>query len=207
MCPRLAAATTTLALLAGCSGVTGRRREGIPDRVDIELVDVVVSPVRADGGAWDGAAPAAAPFGREFFHDVAATVPAPGSPWVPGWGGTGGRERPDPHGWAEIAVASGWLSDSARRWPGEGDGFLVDTLAAQFSAVEWRGVVFAPGTRLRVTVFDRDYPGDEMMGVAEVAYPALVRAYEVGGVVQVPVGDQTDGQVVSLGIAVKPARR
>ena len=45
-----------------------------------------------------------------------------------------------------------------------------------------------------------------MMGVAEIPFAALVRALEVGGVLQVPVGDQTDGQVMSVGGSVAAAR-
>ena len=184
-----------------------RRRDQLPGTVHIQLVDVVVSPSRADGAQWDGAMPAA-PFGREVFRDVAFSS-APGTPWVHTWAGAspgGGRERPDPHGWADLAISGAWVAESARRWPSEGETFLVDTLAARFDPLEWRDVPFDAGTRLRVTVLDRDFPSDEMMGVAEIPFAALVRALEVGGVLQVPVGDQTDGQVMSVGVSVTPAR-
>ena len=58
--------------------------------------------------------------------------------------------------------------------------------------------------RLRVTVIDEDLWEDDPIGVAEINYDDVVAALEAGEVYQVKVAEQTQNQLLFVGISVMP---
>jgi len=173
--------------LGGC-GSEPERPE--PLFVRVSVVGATVGPAKFDGSRWDAmtALPnLVAGVAREAGSETGTTILAAhvtGEVLAP-------FEKPDPAGWAELTGV---------RRPLTGCG---DTLTPTWSSAEWRYVRLSDATRLRVHLVDRDDIGsDEPIGDADVHAGYLREALEKGSIVQVPVSEQTHGQLLFVGVSV-----
>ncbi|WP_411280192.1 hypothetical protein [Gemmatimonas sp.] len=66
----------------------------------------------------------------------------------------------------------------------------------------WARVQFNAGTRLRVHLIDEDLMFDDPIGDAEIGHRVLLAALKSEKIYQVKVDDQTQGQILFLGVSV-----
>lgn len=195
--PSLTAALTLLVL--GC----GPARYPLPDRVSITLIDATVAPFDARGMEWDGSAPVAASLVSGLASALSHTVArgeterkaASVISFVAEAAGRG-IAAPDPQGWAEV-LSPGALP-LRQRLAQSGD-----NLRPRWSGVRWSGVPLTPDTRLRIFLEDADPIGaNDVIGTIEVGYDDLVEALDAQKLWQVAVADQSNDQLLYVGISV-----
>ncbi|WP_394849875.1 hypothetical protein LZC95_20760 [Pendulispora brunnea] len=181
------------ALALGVGGCSSEPERPEPLFVRVALVGATVGPAKFDGTRWDALTVLpnlVAGVTREAGGETGTAIIAAhmtGEVLAP-------FEKPDPAGWAELTGV---------RRPLTGCG--SDTLTPAWSSAEWRHVRLSDATRLRVHLVDRDDIGsDEPIGDVDVHAGYLREALEKGIVVQVPVSDQTHGQLLFVGVSVAP---
>ncbi|MCU0687983.1 MAG: hypothetical protein MUF34_38020 [Polyangiaceae bacterium] len=191
----IAVAPLTIALTA-CSCAS------YPERVRITVVDATIAPYRANGEAWDG-------FGRaplSLVQTLGRVLAPPGRPPEgPALGAAvatllaeaalSGLEAPDPGGWAEL-YAGGFprrLALPTRN----------NTLRPLWDRVEWVGVPFRRDLRMRLSLEDvDDFSANEAVGIVELGYDDLARAYESGQIYQVRLAERSSNQWLFVGVSV-----
>lgn len=189
-----ALAPLTLAL-AGCGA-------SYPDRVRVAVIDATIAPYRANGEAWDG-------FGRAPLSLVQAlgrVLTPPGRPPEgPVLGAAvgallaesalSGLEAPDPGGWADL-----YAGGAPRR--------LVlparnNTIRPLWGRTEWAGVPFRRDLRVRLFLEDvDDFSANDPVGLVELGFDDLARAYESKQIYQVRVAERSAGQWLFVGVSV-----
>jgi hypothetical protein len=188
------------ALLSGC----GPAPQRLPDRVNIALIDATIGPGTAQGKAWDG--PGTVPIAAlQEVSRLLATAPMRGKAEEAAKTGAVIAEitaaianvlaRPDPRGQVELLVggASRRLLLPERR----------DTLRPTWQGVSFDQVPLVEGMRLRIQLFDADDIGsDDPIGTAELTHEDIVAALTHEQVVQIRVDQQTQGQLLFVGISV-----
>ncbi|MBS2033074.1 MAG: hypothetical protein JST54_34695 [Deltaproteobacteria bacterium] len=188
----------------------------LPKFVRVEILSALVGPCKVDGTKWDGmgkcdagaqdkiakllpskmAALAAAASGLNPAG-AATTILASVSTGV-----LAKEDKPDPYGIVEVAVGDDWKSDLkfgllSEKKPAK------DNFAPEFPPHEVK-VPLEKGTRFRVQMFDKDLTKSDDIGRAEIGYDDLVAALNAGKIWQVPVADQTQNQLLFIGIEVRP---
>lgn len=189
-----------LSLLAFGSGACADAAFPEPPRhVRVVLVGATIGPSKIDGTAWDGAGGAlptlAAGIARELGADAAQGIVVA---HVAGELLTQ-TTRPDPYGYVEARVGGELLARAALPRGPES----TDTLTPSWPrAAGLARVPLGAGTRIRVHLVDHDLDADDPIGDAEISAAVLRAALDSGRVFQVDVGDQTQGQVLRLGLSV-----
>ncbi|WP_394824791.1 hypothetical protein [Pendulispora albinea] len=188
-----------LAPLGGVGCATPEPEQPEVPYVRISMVGATLGPAKIDGTRWDA---------LTVFPNLAAgvTTSAGGSTHMAIVAAhlTGevlaSFEKPDPFGWAELTAADRAVGER-RPLTGCGDDTLTPTWS---TAAQWRHVRLSDSTRIRVHLLDRDLDGNEPMGDVDVHAGHLRMALEKGTIVQVPVSDQSQGQVLAIAISVAP---
>lgn len=199
--PKLAALSLAASSLAAGCGPSPQR---LPDRVNIALIDATVAPGTTQGKVWDGPG-MASPETIQAVSRLLASAPARGKAGAAARAGAVVGEitaaiaaavaPPDPKGHAELLVGgtSRRLALPERQ----------DTFRPTWSNASFDQVPLVEGLRLRVQLFDADDIGsDDPIGTAELNYDDVVAALSHEQVVQVRVDQQTQGQLLFIGISV-----
>jgi hypothetical protein len=196
---RLAAALTALATLALAPAGCG---PSYPDRVRIAVIDATLAPYRAGGEGWDG-------FGRAPLSLVQAlgrVLTPPGRPPEgPALGAAvgallaeaalSGLEAPDPGGWADL-----YAGGPPRRLtlPTRNN-----TFRPLWGRTEWAGVPFRRDLRVRLFLEDvDDFSANDPVGLVELDYDDLARAYESRQIYQARVAERSTNQWLFVGVSV-----
>lgn len=168
------------------------------------MIDATVAPGTAQGKSWDGPGLVSIEV-MQGVSKLLARIPARGR--VEDATKTGAVVAeigaaiaasiapPDPKGQADLLVAgtSRRLSLPERH----------DTFHPTWSGITFDQVPLVEGLRLRVQLFDADDIGsDDPIGTAELTYEDIVEALSYEQVVQLRVDNQTNGQLLFLGISV-----
>lgn len=193
-----------LPIVSLCALSCGPAPQRLPDRVNIALIDATVAPGTAQGKSWDGPGLVSIEV-MQGVSKLLARIPARGR--VEDATKTGAVVAeigaaiaasiapPDPKGQADLLVAgtSRRLSLPERH----------DTFHPTWSGITFDQVPLVEGLRLRVQLFDADDIGsDDPIGTAELTYEDIVEALSYEQVVQLRVDNQTNGQLLFLGISV-----
>ena len=184
-------------VLAGCadeSYVVTRAPARSAVRARVTVVGATIGPATVDGARWDGLGGApptlAAGIARAAGGDLGTEIVVAGvvadvmAPF----------ERPDPHGWAELAGTRVEL---------EPDG--ENTLTPSWRGTPgWSDVELTEATRVRVHLVDRDIGSDQEIGDVEIGERELLAALDAQAVRQVSVAGQTHGQILYVAVSVVP---
>lgn len=162
----------------------------------VSFVGLLAGPGKIDGTQWDGPGGTVS---REGWQQVAFALGA-ADPYAAAIGVLAGPtiqalEKPDCGG-------SAVLTSSA----GTGKLYTLnkqqDTFTPQWSAT-WEHVPLDNTARIRVEVIDHDLFINDPMGVLEIDTSWIQRALMAGKVVQVPVHEQTNRQILFAGISAQ----
>ncbi len=173
-----------------------------PVTVTVELQSALIGPGKLDRTAWDGDGTMVS---TEVWSQL-ATALAGANPYAaaaallvnPVLAGT---KAPDPLGTARLDVGQGigltiTLADPATN--------MEDTYATTWSwPAIWQKVPIDMPLRIRVSLTDEDLVNHDAIGVAELNNSHLRAALMAGQVYHVPVADQTNQQILFLGISVR----
>jgi len=174
-------------------------------RVNVSIVSATIGPCKADGKKWDGIgnapAGAAAQIAKLLLDDNPYTGIAQALAGIT----MASTDKPDPYGFVEVAVDGEFKPNLKRNlYP---DGKIVkDTFTPQFPTNEWRAIPLDRGTRFRVTLIDKDIAQDDPIGTVEINDRDLRAALEAEKVYQVKVADQSQNQVLFIGLSVREAK-
>lgn len=108
-----------------------------------------------------------------------------------------GTARPDPRGTALLYDAH---DEVELDMPME----FKNTYTPTWSDVTFHGVPTSNDIRLRITLIDQDVMEDDPIGVAELTQLDLEAARTAGRVHHVQVNDQTQNQILFVGVSVLP---
>lgn len=185
-----------------------------PRLVSISILDTTFAPFKAGGRAWDGNGMA-----DQDAIDGLARVVAGLGPYGVAAAAVGSivsrlalptLALPDPFGTGEIYAGGRWQAQLVlatedenaedryfTTWPRRAarDGTLVPP--------GWIHVPLTPELQVRLSLFDCDSPlSNDAMGNPVVNYDQIVHALETRQTVQVNVSEQTQNQVLTVGISV-----
>lgn len=188
----------------GSGGEASSPESRLPAHVRVSIIDATAGVGKADGDQWDGlgqvpvdlvGSVAGALVGKSPYVAIGRIL----APFA-----LGAFEKPDPTGWAEVLSHGDPVGRVALRASQE------DTFNPQWQGVDGRAPSFgrvplSEGTRIRVQLVDDDEPlDDDQMGIFEINYQDLVAALEAQQVHHVNVAEQTNRQILFVGIAVMP---
>jgi hypothetical protein len=170
--------------------------------VTVELQSALVGPGKVTRELWDADG---SEVPTETWSQL-ATALAGANPYVaasallvnPVLAGT---KAPDPYGTARLDIGQGigltyQLADRSSN--------MEDTYRPAWpNPIVWFNVPLDQSLRLKVEVTDEDLVNDDSIGIAEITKAQLLDALASGKVYQVPVADQTDNQLLFLGISVR----
>ena len=201
----LSVAATSCASSAASRSAAAALASGAGEEiVTFRLVDAMISPTRIDGRPWDMATPLADPAARErvvtaMDHASDAKVAYESASAVLGrLDHSGGR--PDVSGAASLDFGNG--RPETREIEGG-----KDTLTPRFVA-EWDHVPLTNWTSVRMYFVDKDGGREDDIGAVELSALDLAAALkDTGTVHHVRVDDQTNGQILFVGISVKSESR
>ncbi len=165
-----------------------------PVKVTVIIEGAVVAPSKVDRDCWDTI------FCSISKSEWTAVISAAGGGLYSGVLGAlaqvviGATAKPDPFG--ELSVLGGpnfpkpliLVKRQDTFTPGWGDG--------------WVNLEIDTGTRLRVELWDADVQFDDFIGTAHLDYSDLMAALNSGKVHHVPVGNQTNNQLLFIDISV-----
>jgi hypothetical protein len=203
----LAAAASPLAGCASSSSAGGASGAAIGGEgtifVTFRVEDAMVSPTKADGTPWDEATPLDEPKARDRIvsaMDHSANAKAAydaAKSAIRNFGEAGGR--PDVGGRA--SVDNGDAQQSTRTLDGD-----KDTFTPHFGT-EWTHVALTHWTTVHMYFVDHDPGGDDDIAAVVLSPLDLAEALKTPGKVHhVRVDDQTNGQVLFVGISVTPEK-
>ena len=175
-------------------------------RVDVEVVGLQVGVCKTNGDQWDGAGTVPQEQQRAVLGMVRNGVdPATIASQVAEWGGRG-KAAPDPLGFVELRGPNTPESLRGKRLPfDKRSNWAHDDFSPRFArSYGFRGIQLAQGDALQVTVQDMEFQDKEMIGVAEIPFAQLARAFDAQQVTPVYVGDQTNGQLLYVLVTVRP---
>ena len=168
--------------------------------VSVTIKDAIIGPAKADGNPWDG-------FGsvdQGVLHavadalvgtnPVAAVLAALGNPALLA------VSKPDPFGWAQASVF-GTIGDAY--WLAQDPPAMQDTVTPTWPyGWYYQNVPIDSDVRIGVTVIDSDLSTNDAIGSAEINSDDLKDALAAQQKFEVRVDDQTDGQLLFIGISV-----
>ena len=161
----------------------------------VEVMSALVSVGKADGSKWDG-------FGKVNPRAVQGLVQAvlSKSPYTAvasmvAGAGMEASSKPDPAGYAEFLDGDQGLRrlDLPK---------IQDTFTPMWG-VGWQGVHVSKNSRLRIVLWDVDLRLNDPIGTVEVTGQQLLDAGLEGKVVQISVADQSNNQLLYVGISVR----
>jgi len=193
----------------------------LPKTVSVEVLSALIGPSKVDGSKWDGIGHVKPEVQQQVQRIAAQKVvalaglavgvaAAPYTAAVSLMSGIGTsflskEDKPDPYGTVEVAVDNEYQPAMKRDLYPRG-GFEKDTFMPSFPDGAFQRIPLKKGTRFRVTLWDKDLTKSDFIGKAEITYDDLVAALNAGKIYQVMVADQTQNQLLFIGIAVRPAK-
>lgn len=176
-------------------------------RVDVEVVGLEIGVAKTNGDDWDGPGSVDPEKQRALLGMVRNGVPASTvASQVAAWGARG-KAAPDPLGFVELRGPNTPEGLKGKRLPLDKRGtWAKDTYSPRFTrSYGFRGLTVGQGDALQITVQDMEFEEKETIGVAEIPFAQLARAFDAQQVTEVYVGDQTNGQLLYVLITVRPS--
>jgi hypothetical protein len=183
-------------------------KKELPAKVTVQIVSATIGPSKFGGGKWHG-------FGQVeqgLINKIAVGLAAE----------TGGfslvlsalstpalqNSAPDPWGWVEVAIDGEFMPPLKHAFYANSKEIIRKTFTPSFQNCEYTNVPLNEGTRFKVNLWNNHsiLGKDEPIGVAEINMKDLVTALEAQKIYQVQVADQTQNQLLFLGIEVRASK-
>lgn len=188
----------------GCGGPSDSPETQLPEHVRVTMIGATIGVGTKDGKQWDG--PGQVP---EALLSTVAGMLARKNPYVQIGSYLASLtidlfEEPDPRGWAEVLNGATPVSRVILK-PTEEDTLTPQWQDTQGQPPSLARVPLNAGTRIRVYLLDDDDPmPNDPIGECELRYQDLVEALEAQQVHHVNVAEQTNNQLLFVGIRVIP---
>jgi hypothetical protein len=172
--------------------------------VTATIRDAIIAPGKADHTSWDETVTIPDSVLRAVGDALAGGDPVGGVLAVLAGpelnGAIGVLAKPDAYGWAQ-ATAFGMPNDEL--WLAKPEDAIQDNYTPIWPyGWSYRNVPIDSDVRISVTVMDRDLVNDDPVGTAEINSNDLKDALTAQKKFYVRVDDQTDGQLLFIGISV-----
>ncbi len=174
-----------------------------PSRIGIYPVNALVAPGKADGREWD-----ADRYLPLWVWDELDSVRRRGTvdelyafmadQRRMGW------SAPDPYGYGFLSTDGYRYDDRYTIALGERGRQALDVFDVSWPATGWSQVPFTTRLSVGLDFYDEDRRNDEAIGFVELDFAALRDALYLGGVVYFDAYEQTDGQLLLVGVEVVP---
>jgi hypothetical protein len=170
--------------------------------VTVELQSALIGPGKLDHTSWDGNGEMVS---TEIWSNLASAL-AGASPYTAAAGllvnpVLAGTRAPDAMGTARLDIGQSVgqpliLADASSN--------IEDSYSPSWATPAlWGNVPLDQNVRIKVDLTDEDLLNHDSIGVAEINSSHLVDALAAGKVYHVPVADQTNQQILFLGISVR----
>ena len=171
--------------------------------VSLTVEDALVGPGLQDGSEWDGPRDVPAEAWQALDAALASVNPFLAVTQFFGQDVIDALSKPDAIGTADLAIDGSFdptnslvLADAGSNqedtftpiWPG---------------APGWEHVPLVDGLQVRVTLFDEDLSENDPIGVAILSSDDVEAALDAGEIVHVQVDDQTNRQLLFVGISAR----
>lgn len=171
--------------------------------VTVQIIDAIIAPGKADGTTWDGFGTIPSDVLSDVDQALAAINPVEGILAVLAGPALNGAiisvDKPDPYGVAQ-ATTFGVVGDTY--WILDRTHALQDTYTPIWPTFGYTNVPIDSDVRIAVELWDQDLSNDDPIGVAQINSADLKAALASQEKYEVRVDDQTDGQLLFLGISV-----
>jgi hypothetical protein len=185
---------------ADCRSLAARECAPIlPATVTVLFVDALVAPFRTNGDSWEALGPSATPEDKAALaaHLTGGEPYSTPAAFVLGLANVG-YDTPDPFGFHDYMYGAESV---------DGDLATVDTNVEDTCHPIWPGppgysdVPLEQGIRFRLTAYDQEVWAHHPIGVAEINYDDVIAALGSKHIYQVMVADQTNKQLLFVGIS------
>ena len=172
--------------------------------MSVQIVDAIIAPGKADGTAWDGTVTIPNSVLNALGTALAGGDPVGGSLAVLAGpdlnNAISSLDKPDAYGWAQ-ATTFGVSGDEY--WLAQPSEAVQDNYMPTWPET-WRyvNIPIDSDVRILVTLTDSDLVNDDPIGAAEINSTHLMSALAAQTKYEVRVDDQTDGQILFIGISV-----
>jgi len=175
----------------------------LPKIVSVQIVNATIGPCKVDGSKWSGMGKVNPSVTTQLTQLL---VKASAYTSIIGFLGSSAISslgKPEPYGSVEVAIGGQYVSKLQARLVNTAKA-LERTYTPIFYLPAYQNVPFEEGTRFKVTLYSKNYlnPKPTPIGVAIINYNDLLKALQEEKIYQVPVGDQTQNQLLFIGIEV-----
>lgn len=172
--------------------------------VSVQIIDAIIAPGKADGTAWDGTVPIPDSVLNALGTALAGGDPLGGSLAVLAGpdlnNAISSFDKPDAYGSAQATVFGVTGGAYALAQPSEA---VQDNYTPIWPDVwQYVNVPIDSDVRILVSLWDSDLVNDDPIGAAEINSTDLMGALALQRKYEVRVDDQTDGQLLFIGISV-----
>jgi hypothetical protein len=183
-----------------------KAQEQLPKLVSVQIVNATIGPSKVDGSHWSGKGKVDPSVTTKLAQLMMGTVnPYAGVIGLLSSSLISSSGKPAPYGIVEVAVKGQYYPKFQAN--------LVSFKQAErtftpiFHLPAYTGVPFDEGTRFKITLYSKNLinPQPTPIGVAVINYADLLKAYKEQKIYQVPVADQTENQLLFIGIEVDSA--
>jgi hypothetical protein len=179
-----------------------------PPMVNVDVVDATVSLSKFDGSKWGG-------FGKVSPQTVGKVSSLllgtnPYTAIISALSGpvSAGLEKPAPFGWVDVSINGQYLPNLRTCTFSPCQRPYKHTYTPIFNGSTYQNIPFSPDTRLRVTLYaDHTLINPDPIGTAIINFVDLKKAVEAGKIYQVQVNDQTQNQLLFVGLDVRMVKK
>jgi len=169
----------------------------------VRIVDAVIAPIKADGTSWDPSLTGASvPPGlsQDLTKALASIDPLAAVASLLLAPATQALSKPDPYGTAQATVYGVITPPHDLATP---DAAIQDNFTPIWPATwNYQNIPIDTDVRISITLFDADFDANDPIGSAEINSADLRAALAAQKKLEVKVSDQTDGQLLFIGISV-----
>lgn len=174
----------------------------LPRKVNIYVDSVVIGPGKMDGNQWDSTGFSFAPVPSSVITGLSTALGVPGAGSILEFmaqnADVKSLEKPDPYGAAYLGLNGKYDDELGLGFAAEQDTFFV-TLGVGFG---WEDVDLEDEPRVKIMLLDEDLMNDDSIGSPVVTSDDILEALDDGEVFYVRVENQTQNQVLLIGIEV-----
>lgn len=183
--------------------ITQESQQQLPKLVSVQIVNVTIGPSKVDGSHWSGSGKVNPTVTTKLAQLLLGSNPYTAVIGLLGSSALTGSGKPAPYGMVEVAVNGQYDPKLAARLfdPRKP---LERSYTPIFNLPAYQSVPFNDGTRFKITLYSKNLinPAPTPIGVAVINYNDLLKAYNEEKIYQVSVGDQTENQLLFIGIEV-----
>ena len=171
--------------------------------VSVQIVNSTIGPSKIDGSHWSGTGKVSPAVSTQLAQLLLGANPYTGVVGLLSGSLITGSGKPAPFGEVEVAINGQYYPKLQARLVNT-KRELERTYTPIFHLPAYQNVPLDEGTRFKITLYSKILinPKPTPIGVAVINYDDLLKALQEEKIYQVPVGDQTQNQILFIGIEV-----